>query len=123
MAREYYYVIPVSKGGTNSRIVMFALLIAIVAMLLLLYGLGLYFSKQCASISGCKDCWSEMNLTQKNNAYVNLTSCACGRARYNNYGDPEINNGIVNAYRIVTGNSGTVQDICEGKLPMLSIED
>lgn len=105
--------------GKLLSIVLIVILISIIS----LYGLGIYMSKKCLDVSGCSQCWDELNITEKTNAYIDVIACACGKARYNGYADTALNLDIEKMYRIVTGSSGEAQKICDGTLPLIRIED
>lgn len=107
---------------TSSKGVLIVILIIAVSAISL-YGLGIYMSEKCLDAYDCKQCWNELNVTEKTNAYVELVTCSCGKARYNSYNDPLQNEDIVRMYRILTGSIGSVQDICEGRVPMTKMED
>lgn len=107
---------------TSSKAVLLIIIIIAISAFAL-YGLGIYMSEKCLSVSGCKQCWNEMNLTQKTNAYVELIICSCGKARYSGYTDSAQNADITRMYRILTDSSESVQDICEGRVPMTRMEE
>lgn len=107
---------------TSSKGVLIVILIIAVSAISL-YGLGIYMSERCLSVSGCKQCWNEMNITEKTNAYVELVICSCGKARYSGYSDSSLNSDITRMYRILTNSSESVQDICEGRVPMTRMEE
>lgn len=101
--------------------------LAAVLFLAVLYGFGLYLSKDCSSIGPCSQCWNVFNSTDKNNAYVNLTLCACARAENMGYSDIRMNEQIVGRYKLIYNLSDptpvSVQDICKGNLPLSYIEE
>ena len=91
-------------------------------------------SSGCYSIGSCKECWRWYSVPracegnescytdpsiEQHNALVDVISCACGEAKSKNYADAVLNSEIEKLYSsVMSGYSGTVNEICEGRVPL-----
>jgi len=103
----------------NLKMVLLTIFIIIVILLGIIFAIGIYFKDKCYELGDCKKCWVVTNETEKYNSMIDIILCACQRTKSNEYSDQSLNNKIMSLYKSITGSSGDVKDICEGKLPLV----
>lgn len=113
-----------AAGRIDSMTVLIVTLLAIATFIAIMYSFGNYIGRPCSSISGCNNtyCWSAFNETEKNNAYVDMITCACQSARNSEFSDYQASKEIQDRYTLLTGDRGSANDICDGTLPLIQYE-
>lgn len=110
-------------------------LLIILFIFVALYYLGGFLGKQCSSIAvdGCpRACWNIVRTSMtselcpsnepcmvepykmQHNAIVDLLSCACEKARKDDYKNQDLNIKIVDLFNYSIGYRASVDDICSG---------
>jgi purine-cytosine permease-like protein len=91
-------------------------LLAFVLIIIFLFIIGYFFGKRCYEIDSCKACWNLDNEVSHYNAIVDVISCACMKAKSENYQNSTLNTLIETAYKGITEKVLNAQEICEKEI-------
>jgi hypothetical protein len=90
--------------------------LALILVIVVLFILGYFFGKRCYEIGSCKACWSLDDEVSHYNAIIDVISCACMKAKSENYQNYSLNTLIETAYKGITEKNLNAQEICEKEI-------
>lgn len=87
--------------------------LSFVLIIIVLFIVGYFFGKRCYEIGSCKACWNLDNEISHYNAIIDVISCACIKAKSENYQNSTLNTLIETAYRGIIEKDLNAEEICE----------